>query len=375
MTTRVVLLARSLDVGGAETQLVSLATALPALGFSVSVVTFYGGGALEEQLRAAGVSVHHIEKRGRWDVVRFGMRLASVLRGLRPQVIHSYLGPPNILAAALRPRCSRLVWGMRASDMNLRHYDWTWRVVARAERALSGFPDRIIANSYAGRDHAIAGGFPAASIDVIANGIDTDHFRPDLAAGQLVRKEWRISGPLIGLVARLDPMKDHTTFLRAARLLSDQRPDVRFVCVGRGEPEQARHLREQAGALGVSRQVIWAGERRDIPSVLNAIDVATLCSAFGEGFPNAVGEAMACGVPCVVTDVGDSKIVVGEDGVVVPRGDPAALADAWHGVLSMRPEERMARATSSRNRVLERFSKEAMVMRTAALYRGLAAAA
>ncbi len=371
---RVVLLVRSLDVGGAETQLVALAIGLRK-EFETAVVTFYPGGPLEARLREAGVALHCVGKTGRWDLLGFAARLRRLLRELKPDVLQSFLGPPNLVAAALRPAAARLVWGLRASDMDLGRYDWTHRAVFRLERALSSLPHRIVSNSYAGEAHVVAAGFPAAKVEVIPNGIDTDRFRPDPAAGRPLRDQWSPAGPLIGMVARLDPMKDHSTFLRAARILADARPDARFVCAGGGPADYAASLRQLAASLRLEERVLWTGPRSDVLAVYNALDIPTLSSAFGEGFPNAVGEAMACAKAPVVTDVGDSARVVAACGTVVPQGDPARLAAGWQALLAMGDAARSALGNSARQRIVSHFSVAAMVSATADLYRQIVAQA
>lgn len=368
----VTFLARSLETGGAETQLVALATRLLASGrFTASVVTFYPEGELSKRLIEASVPVESIGKRGRWDFAV--ARLTTCIRRHRPDLLHSYLGPPNLMAALLGPFLGgpRIVWGLRASDMDLRHYDWTWRAVYQAERALSRIPHRIVANSSAGRDLAVHAGFPAARLAVIPNGIDTARFAPAAQGSAALRAEWLrgSAGPLIGLVARLDPMKDHETFLRAAQRLSTSATGARFVCVGAGPEAFSARLRGIADDLGIGHRVVWAGRRHDVPAALNALDIATLSSAFGEGFPNVVGEAMACGIPCVVTDVGDSAMIVANTGTIVPRRDPEALAEGWRAMLAAPEAERQRRAQAARARIVDNFSLDAMVAATAALYR------
>ena len=378
MSIGIAFLARSLEVGGAEVQLAALARGLQRTAeFEVSVVTFYPGGALEAELRADGVQVLCAGKRGRWDLAGFGCRLRRLLRQVAPAVVHSFLASPNLAAAAMRPLLPgvRLVWGVRASDVDTSYYDWTWRAVYGAERILSRVPDRIVANSVAGRDHIARGGFPPGRIEVIANGIDTARFRPDRAAGAALRAQCGATGPLVGLAARFDRMKDHGTFLRAVNLLAARMPEVRYVCAGGGNEAVAREARALAESLGVDGLVEWAGERRDMPAFCNAIDIATLSSAFGEGFPNAVGEAMASGVPCAVTDVGDAAEIVGPCGAVVPRRDPAALAGAWERLLALPPAERAAMGEAARRRIEERYTAEGMVERSARLYRELLQAA
>ncbi|MHC5827541.1 MAG: glycosyltransferase, partial [Nostoc sp.] len=155
----------------------------------------------------------------------------------------------------------------------------------------------------------------------------TERFQPNPEAGLQVRTEWRISKDtiLIGLVGRLDPMKDHPTFLKAVALLCKEREDIRFVCVGMGSHEYAQELYQLAEELEVAEKVIWAGGRADMPDIYNALDINCSSSSYGEGFSNVIGEAMACGVPCVVTDVGDSAWIIGDTGIVVPPNNPEAL--------------------------------------------------
>ena len=376
MTIHVVFLVRSLEIGGAERQLATLAAAVQREpGFRASIVTFYPGGALEADVRTDNVELYCPGKAGRWDLAGFSWRLARQLAQLHPTILHSYLGPPNIVAALLRPvlgRGTRIVWGVRAADMDLSRYDWTWRAVFGAERRLSSVPDCIIANSYAGRDHIAAAGFATEHLEVVPNGIDTERFAPDRDAARDLRREWLNggAGPLIGIVARIDPMKDLETFVRAAALVKDRLPGARFVCVGGGSAELLERLKALANTLGVGDRLTWAGERRDIPRVLNAFDMPTLCSVT-EGSPNAVAEAMACGLPCVATSVGDTPDLIGDCGMVVAKSDPAALASAWHAMAALPKAESALLGQRARQRIVENYSRNRMVERTIALYRAL----
>jgi glycosyltransferase involved in cell wall biosynthesis len=357
-------LIRSLNYGGSEGQLVALARELHERRHRVVVVVFYPGGPLEKELREAGVAVRGLDKRGRWDLAGFLLRLVRLLHEEKPDVLHGYLGSPNILTVLLKPIFprTRMVWGVRASNMDLDRYDWLARLHYKVERRLSRFADLIVVNSRAGLNHAIANGFPKNKMVVVPNGLDTKRFSPDPEARRRVRAEWGVaeSEELIGLVGRLDPMKDHPTFLRAAALLVRERGNVRFVCVGDGPADYRRELHALGEGLGLAQRLIWAGARGDMPAVYNALDIATSAS-YGEGFPNVVGEAMACGVPCVATDVGDSASIVGETGVVVPPKNPEALATGWKISLG---RDRSEMALKARLRVEENFSVERLVERT-----------
>jgi glycosyltransferase involved in cell wall biosynthesis len=364
---RVVLLIRSLGVGGAERQLVVLARALHARGVDVRVLTFYPGGAWRPELEAAGVPVEDLGKGGRWDVLAFLWRLWRRLCALRPDVLYSWLPMANVLATIVGSMAGvpRIVWGVRASNLDGDRYDWLHRVEQSLARRLARRADAIICNAEAGRRWHEAMGYPRERMVVIENGIDTERFHFDAHARTHLRKEWGIADHehLIGLIARIDPMKDHDTFLRAAAQLAGRSPGVRFVCVGDGSESELARLKGLAHALGLDGRLLWLGRRADVAGVLSAMDIAS-SSSYGEGYSNAIGEAMACGRICVVTDVGDSRRIVGETGFVVPPRDPEALARGWEAALALLPAQRVAREQAARRRIEKRFSVKRMVEHT-----------
>ena len=367
---RILLLIRSLAIGGAEGQLGLLARGLWHAGHSVVVAVLYPGGPFEAELRQAGVPIVSLEKRGRYELAGITARLARVVRRERIDVIYTALTAANLLGAAVRllvPRI-RVVWTLRAGHMDLQRYDRWMRLTSAVEPWLSRFSDRIIVNSKAGLTHAVASGFPRDKMTVVVNGVDTGRFRPDPEGRDLVRSEWKVSPhePLVGLVGRIDPMKDHRTFLAAAALLKERTPNIRFVCVGDGPEPYVRELRDLAKSLGIEARVLWAGPRSDMTAVYNALDALALCST-GEGLPNVVAEAMACGTPCAVTDVGDAAWVVGETGIVVPPSAPAALADGIAALLE-RPRTPAWRE-ELRRRVVENLGVERLIEETAAILR------
>jgi glycosyltransferase involved in cell wall biosynthesis len=366
---KITFLIRSLNYGGVERQLVTLAKALSREQFDVSVLYFYAGGGLERELTGSGIKALCLDKRGRWDVFCFFVRLVKSTRRLRPDVLHAYLDIPNLLSLLLKPFCSssRIVWGIRASGVS--RFDRLTLLAFHLERFLARFADLIIVNSQAGRAFHVEKGFPAEKMIVIHNGIDVERFKPDALAGERVRREWGLSAEmkLIGIVGRLDPIKGHRLFLQAAALLGREMPEARFICIGEGPEVYERELRALARALSISEKLIWAGPRADMHAAYNAFDVATSASE-AEGFPNVIGEAMACGVPCVVTGVGEATLIVGDTGRVVPPHDPPALAAAWRHCL----EQRVGKVDlKARSRVVEHFSLSRLVERTTRALHGL----
>jgi glycosyltransferase involved in cell wall biosynthesis len=363
---RILFVARSLFYGGAERQLVELARGLQRHGHDVSVALFYGGQPLESELVAAGVRIHDLAKRGRWDVAGFLARLTRLLRRERPDIVHGYLTVPNLLVAMMRPilRCTPIVWGLRAADMDLSHYDRLARVTERSLQTLGAVPDLLVVNSHAGRAHYARAGLPEARMVVIENGIDTRRFAPDPGRRTAVRSRWCVADSVhvVGLVGRLDPIKDHPTFLAAAALAARERADLRFVCVGDGPADYGATLRRQAETLGLSSRLQWIAATRDPAEIYNALDVAVSAST-SEGFSNVIGEAMACGVPCVVTDVGDSARLVAALGRVVGPGNPEALGRAVVDLVRDLDAGAVDHAAIRRH-IVDRYSIDQLVSRT-----------
>jgi len=366
---RVVFLIRSLGVGGAEAQLVQLATGLEELGFGVTVMAMYPGGPLEAELKTRkGFDYVMLGKRSKSDVIGFGTSLLKEVRRRRPAIVHGYMPFANELALVTgRIARAKVVWGIRASFLDFRHYHPFDRLLFGAGRIFSRLPDLMIINSQAGRDHHARAGYHPARMIVIPNGIDTRRFEPDPVARVRIRKEWGIpaGAPVVGIVGRLEPMKNPSTFLEAAGIVAS-RSNAHFVCIGDGPPAYRRKLEAKALAAGCSDRVHWLGVRHDMPSVYSAMDVLVSASV-GEGFSNVIGEAMASGVRCVVTDVGDSALIVGSAGIVVPPSDPSAMARALLDLIDGNSKS----LSDPRERVSRNFSRERMITATASALRSL----
>jgi glycosyltransferase involved in cell wall biosynthesis len=231
--------------------------------------------------------------------------------------------------------------------------DWAEGVAVWLQARLSRFADRVVVNSLAGLEQCVADGLPREKMLFIPNGIDTNLFYPSDDERKRIRAEWNIENDqkVVGNVARFDPIKNHPMFLKAAAVVAAQRPDVRFVCVGHGKAEYLEELKEQTRVLGIEDRVRWVQAHSDVRAVYNAVDV--FCSSsLSEGFPNVIGEAMACGRHCVVTNVGDSALVVGETGAVVPSDNAEALAAG----LLQKLDAHETLNLFARQRILENFT-------------------
>lgn len=347
---RLAFVIRDLGHGGAQRQLALLAAGLQGAGHEVSVLHFYGG-AFESTLRAAGVRTVCVGKKSRWDLAGFFLRLVRAARAARPEVLHGYLAEGNLMALLLRPFCGspKVAWGVRDSQTDAHLWGLLGRASFRLNCLLARFADLILCNSQAGRDYYAARSYPVARMHVVPNGIDTSRFQPPPDAA--TRKA--VGTRVFGLVGRLSPMKDHATFLRAAALV----PEARFVIVGSGDEAYAAEMRALAGRLGIAQRVSWMPAQENMPAVYAGFDCLINSSAFGEGFSNVIAEAMACGVPCIASDVGDSAWLVGRPEQVFPAGDHEALARR------MRAFD-FDMAQDPRARIVAEFSVEALVRRT-----------
>jgi glycosyltransferase involved in cell wall biosynthesis len=372
--TRICLLTRTLEhTGGAERQLVNLAFGLKQRDWDVRVICFYGIGLLRSRLEEAGVSVFTTSKRGRWDP-GFLWGLRREIRRVNPAILHSYLEPPNVTAALLGPTLpqTKVVWGVRSSDMERHRYGRTYSFVSSIEARLSSIPNLIIANSRAGRDVAISRGMPAKKIEVVPNGIDVEHFRPNPETAKWFRAELQVdaSTRLLGRIARFDPMKDYETFLRGVAIVNE-RYKIHVVCVGDAESEQGRMTKTLAEELGLSGKITWLPPRDDVAPIIQSLDMLVSSSAYGEGFSNVIAEAMACGVLVVATDVGDSAEIVHDPDMVARPRDPQALAIAMESGLKLPSDKLIGLKRRNRRRVVENFSLASMVQRTIDAYQRL----
>ncbi|MGD8811067.1 MAG: glycosyltransferase [Gammaproteobacteria bacterium] len=349
-----------LQTGGAERMLANLCILAQRQGDSPVVVSMMAGGSQFDRLRDAGVTVRSLGmSRGRPSIAGL-WRLARIIRDEVPDVIQSWMYHADLYALAAR-RLSRrrrhtpLFWGVRCSDMDVARYGPSLRLVVRLNALLSRYPDGIVANSDAGvRAHRRIG-FETARMTVIDNGFDTDRFQPDADARRDVRQALSLPEEafVVGVVARVDAMKDFPTLAAALERLDG------VTCLAAGNGTEA---------LPPAKGLVPLGERGDIPAVLNACDLLVSVSAFGEGFSNVIGEAMATGIPVVATDVGDARRIVGIGGRIVPPGDPAALAEAI-ALLRDDPQTRRAMGKAGRQRIERDFSLRRSADAFAALYR------
>jgi glycosyltransferase involved in cell wall biosynthesis len=329
------------------------------------VISLTDEGFYGEQLRSLGVGVVCC-RMGRAGQTFPGLvRLLRALRRARPDVVQTWMYHADLLGGVVARLvgCDAVLWGIRC----LRYRSsvgWSTRAASWLCARLSGtIPAAIVSCSARAAVEHRRSGYAGGKLVVIPNGYDCGKLRLDTPAGQQLRADWGIrpAEVLIGMVARWDPLKDHANLLAALQLLVADHGNARCVLVGQGMDPANRELDMLLQKHSLRSRVVLAGARDDIAAVMSALDLHVL-SSMSEAFPNVVAEAMACGTPCVVTDVGDAAMIVGDQGWCVPPRDPAALCAAMRAALaSLAGGESASLRAACRQRIVERFGEESMV--------------
>lgn len=376
--SRIVHVISGLDTGGAEMTLYRLLAASDRERFEHRVVSLTGLGPVAELIAELGVGVSALEMRGGLSGLMAPVALARMLRRAAPDLVQTWMYHGDLVGGVAARLAGRpVLWNLRQSTLepgsSKRTTIWARRLCARLSRRL---PDRIVCCAEAVREHHVRLGYAAGKMIVIPNGVDVDAFRPDAEARAALRGEMGLApeAVLIGALGRWDPQKDHATFVAAAAVLAAAAPEARFLLCGRGLDEGNAELAGLIAAAGLAGRFTLLGRRDDAARVCAALDIGTSSSAYGEGFPNAVAEMMASGVPCVVTDVGESGALVGQSGRVVPVRSAASLGAAWRELLELGQEGRAALGAAARRRVVEDFRLADMVARYEDLWGERAAA-
>lgn len=349
--------------------LLKLCSKLDRRRFAPSVISLSDKGVIGPRIEALGIPVYALGMNSRRPSPIGLLQLRKLLLTMRPNLVQGWMYHAN-LAASLAIWSGAVVWGIRQSLYGLDKERVLTRWVIRLGAVMSRCSRAIVYNSRTSARQHETFKFDKSRTCIIPNGFDTEVFRPDEEARVSIRQELGLNDNkiLIGLIGRYHPMKDHRNFLNAAALLSKEFSDAYFLLVGSEVNANNPALGEMITEFGLDERVILLGERKDISQLNAALDIASSASAWGEGFANTIGEAMSCGVPCAVTDVGDSAWVVGNMGRVVPPRDPIALANAWKSLILLGRDERQALGLRARQRVIENFSLESVVKQYEDLY-------
>lgn len=361
-----------LQTGGAEFTLLRLLQADPIMARDAAVLSLRDDGTVGPLLRECGVSVTslRLQQWRQWPGAIGSVR--RVMAAVRPNVIHGWMYHGNLAAELGRivgSRTAVTLWNVRHSLHAADRERASTRVAMMMGARSSSRPLHIVYNSKVSAEQHAVIGFDASKAVVIPNGFDVARFRPDEQASAAWRTRLGIAatGLVVGMIGRYHPVKDHATFLRAVGLMLPVVPELHVVLAGRGVSSHNRELMALVQGTGAASRIHLLDEIADTPGLLAAVDVQC-CSSVGEAFPNIIGEAMAVGVPCVCTRVGDAPDLLGGTGEIVEPGQAEALAAACLRLLSLSPEARRRRGRLARERIWSSYSLKVMVERYQGLY-------
>ena len=361
-----------LNTGGAETMLYKLLSNIDRTKFKLNVLSLTDIGSIAKRIEKLGISVKALGmKRGVPDP-RFVFRLASIIKKEKPDLVQTWMYHADLIGglAAKLSRNIPVVWNIRHSNLDPEGNKKTTILTAKACAKLSKIiPKKIICCSEASFKIHSELGYKEDKMIIIPNGFDLDAFKPDAEARYSVRRELRIpdDAATIGMVARFDPQKDHKNLIDAAGVLCRSNKNIHFILCGDGITNDNKQLVKWIQEYSLQANFHLLGQRADIARITTAFDIAS-SSSYGEGFPNVVGEAMSCEVPCVVTNVGDSAYIVGDTGIVVPPKNPLAMAKAWEKLIKLPAEERKILGKLARKRIEDNFEINFVVNRYMVLY-------
>lgn len=362
----------SLNRGGAERMLLRLLQSRALSREEITVVSLLGPGDLSQAVAQTGVKLDHLNmSRSLLGVLKL-WKLACVIWKTKPDIIHSWLYQSDVLSGLIGFLLGhrRIIWSIRQTNITSAHNSLRTRACIRLCAWFSHIiPVAIVSNAQAARETHIGIGYRRDSIVVIGNGINTAEFKRLPRLGNNVRDKLGISPdvPVIGMVARFDSQKNHSGFFEAATLIRKAKEGSKFVLCGHGIDSRNSALVGMIGNAGLNDCTILAGTRSEVVAVMNSFDVL-VSSSYGEGWPNVVAEAMACGVPCVATDVGESASIVGEAGHIVQAGDMTGLADRVTDILFLEPADYRALSEAARSRIVNSFDIEVVANRFRELY-------
>jgi glycosyltransferase involved in cell wall biosynthesis len=365
-----------LYTGGAERMLYNLLSKSNRELFSPIVISLMDRGTFGDRIESLGIPVYSIDMKPGVVTLPKLLQLVQTIHALKPDIIQGWMYHGNLAAFLvglfLSPKVP-VVWCIQFSIGSLASEKLMTQVVVRIGATISNFVSQNIFVSKNSKCQHEQLGYSSTNSCVIPNATDTSVFKPSQEARLKLRTELGLPEKtiLIGLFARYNPMKDHANFLKAAKLLHQECSHIHFVLAGRNVDDKNQNLQNLIQDLGIVSQVHLLGERQDIPYIASALDIFSLASAYGEAFPLAIGEAMSCGVPCVVTDVGDSAWIVGNTGKVVPPKEPQLLANAYQELIDVGPDARETLGKAARARVIDLFSSNSIVHQYENLYESL----
>jgi glycosyltransferase involved in cell wall biosynthesis len=360
--------------GGAEMMLYRLLKAMRTAEFDSEVISLTDHGQMGEKFEEIGVKVTAIGMKRGIPNPRCILQLRKYLQKLSPSLLQTWMVHSDLIGGWIGKRTLRIpvVWTIHSDIIPFIEDRSTYVMMKLGAFFSAKIPTRIVFCSEASRRSHMAIGYDQAKSQIIPNGFDLRSFFPNPHARCATRDKLKLSDvtPVIGLFTRYDRRKDIPNFIFAAERIVQDFPKLRLLICGNGMSWENSELVQLMENAGISENCFLLGRREDVSDLMSGADIVTSSSS-SEAFPVTLGEAMACGVPCVATDVGDSALIIGDTGIIVPPKNPQALADGWEKILIMDVEERRTLGRAARQRIEENFSLDSVVARYENLYREL----
>ncbi|MCE3237870.1 MAG: glycosyltransferase, WbnK-like family [Gammaproteobacteria bacterium] len=356
---KIMFIINDLDTGGAEIALLKLLQHIDRNIFVPYVVSLTTAGKIADQIHLLGISILPLGLKRFFPNPFCLIKLFRYIKVIKPDLVHTWMYHSDLLGGivATLSGTPRICWCLRHSDLSLKKNKYKTFFVIKLCALLSyRIPAAIVSCSHKAKDAHIKKGYCSSKIHVIPNGFDPDYFTPNLQAYSEMRRQLNLDQDtlVVGLIARYHPVKNHAGFIEAAKKIHHHLPKVHFLVAGTNCDKNNSMLLKMIKETHLTDYIHLLGEYKNIPHLMAALDVLALAS-FTEAFPNVLGEAMACRVPCVTTDVGDAAKIVGESGYIVKPGDMDDLADKLVKMLSLSQAERRKTGEVGRERIIKYY--------------------
>lgn len=351
-----------LNQGGAEAVLCRLVkSTVSNLDIKNYVISLTPKGYYEQKILELGVEVYTLDVR---NLIKFIFKFNKLITKIDPDIIQTWMYHADLIGGGVSKILGykNIIWGIRHSS--LEGDKLTTKLIAKVNAALSYFvPKKIACCSIKAKDMHVGIGYEKERFVIISNGYDLTRFDVDLELRSKTRAKFKIQEKsiLLGMVARWNKQKDHGNLLKAIKILKEKNLDFKLILVGPQINEDNNDLLSIIEKNGIKEDILLLGPQDNVSAIMNALDIHIL-SSYAEAFPNVVAEAMACGTPCVTTDVGDAGLIVGNSDWVVPAKSPEKLADAiFNAIETIKKEGRDIVGERCRQRIEENFSLKKMV--------------
>lgn len=331
------------------------------------VISMMDSGKYGSLLQDKGIEVYCLETKSGKSLPQAVLKLYKLLHKKNPDIVQTWMYHADLLGSIVARFAGnkKIFWNIRQSNFDKNYTKSSAMRIAKLNGKLSGFlPTKIICCAEDAVSIHADLGYDKSKITVIANGYDLSTFKTNKKSREVIRNELNIGAvPVIGMVGRYDPQKNHKGLIDALKIVKDKGYTFDLVLVGNDLNKNNKVLSSQIEKSGLYKNTYLLDQRSDISSIMNALDIHILSSAYGEGFPNVVAEAMACGTPCIATDVGDSRKIIDNFGVIVSPSQVDELADAIISLLEcMKDNEKWSKLKhGAKNYINRNFSIEEMV--------------